>query len=64
MDQYRFGYPADFLSKFPTVIGAVAFAHHMDNTSDETTAESLLRAQENAIKAQPASAPLTSRPHI
>ena len=63
-DQYRFGYPADFLDKFPTVVGAAAFALHIDNTSDETAAEGLLRAQEGAVKAQFASVPLSSHPHI
>ena len=63
-DLYRFGYPADFLAKFPTVVGAAAFALHIDNSSDETAAEGLLRAQEEAVKAQFASVPLSSHPHI
>ena len=64
MDQCRFGYPADFLAKFPTVVGAAAFALHIDNTSDETAAESLLRAEEKAVKAQFASVARSSHPHI
>jgi len=63
-DQYRFGYPADFLAKFPTVVGAAAFAVDIDNTSDETAAEGLLRAQEEVVRAQFASTPLSSHPHI
>jgi len=64
MDQYRFGYPADFLAKFPTVVGAAAVALHIDSTSDETAAEGLLRAQEEVVRASFASAPLSSHPHI
>jgi len=63
-DQYRFGYPADFLTKFPTVVGAAAFAVDIDNSSDETAAEGLLRAQEKVVRAQFASTPLSSHHHI
>jgi lysyl-tRNA synthetase class 2 len=63
-DQHGFGYSADFLAKFPTVVGAAAFALNIDNTSDETAAEGLLRAQEEAVKATFASTPLSSHPHI
>jgi DNA/RNA-binding domain of Phe-tRNA-synthetase-like protein len=64
MNQYRFGYPADFLAKFPTVVGAAAFALNIDNLSNETAAEGLLRAQEEAVRASFASTPLSSHPHI
>jgi len=63
-DQYRFGYPDDFLAKFPTVVGGAAFALDIDNTSDETAAEGLLRAQEEVVRASFASTPLSSHPHI
>jgi DNA/RNA-binding domain of Phe-tRNA-synthetase-like protein len=63
-DTYRFGYPADFLAKFPTVVGAAAFALDIDNVSAETAAEPLLRAQEEVVRAQFASTPLSSHPHI
>jgi DNA/RNA-binding domain of Phe-tRNA-synthetase-like protein len=63
-DQYRFGYPADFLDEFPTVVGAAAFALNIDNSSNETVAEGLLRAQEEAVRASFASTPLSSHPHI
>lgn len=64
MSQYRFGYPADFLAKFPTVVGAAGFALNIDNLSDETAAEGLLRAQEKAVRASFASTPLSSHPHV
>ncbi|HUS71406.1 MAG TPA: phenylalanine--tRNA ligase beta subunit-related protein [Anaerolineae bacterium] len=63
-DQYRFGYPTDFLDKFPSVVGAAAFALGIDNLSNETAAEGLLRAQEEVVRAQFASTPLSSHPHI
>jgi len=63
-DQYRFGYPTDFLAKFPTVVGAAAFALDIDNLSNERAAEGLLRAQEEAVRATFASTPLSSHPHI
>lgn len=63
-DEYRFGYPDDFLAKFPTVVGGAAFALNIDNLSDETAAEGLLRAQEEAVRASFASTPLSSHPHI
>jgi DNA/RNA-binding domain of Phe-tRNA-synthetase-like protein len=63
-DLYRFGYPADFLAKFPTVVGAAAFAVDIDNLSNETAAEGMLRAQEEAVRAQFASKPLSGHPHI
>jgi DNA/RNA-binding domain of Phe-tRNA-synthetase-like protein len=63
-DEYRFGYPADFLAQFPTVVGAAAFALNIDNASNETAAEGLLRAQEKAVRASFASTPLSSHPHI
>ena len=64
MDQYRFGYPDDFLAKFPTVVGGAAFATGIDNESDELAAEALLRAQVEAVRASFASTPLSSHPHI
>jgi DNA/RNA-binding domain of Phe-tRNA-synthetase-like protein len=63
-DQYRFGYPADFLANFPTVVGGAAFALNIDNLSNETAAEGLLRAQEEAVRASFASTPLSSHPHV
>jgi DNA/RNA-binding domain of Phe-tRNA-synthetase-like protein len=63
-DTYRFGYPADFLAKLSTVVGAAAFALDIDNLSNETAAEPLLRAQEEVVRAQFASTPLSSHPHI
>jgi DNA/RNA-binding domain of Phe-tRNA-synthetase-like protein len=62
--QHGFGYSADFLAKFPTVIGAAAFALNIDNASDETAAEGLLRDQEEAVRATFVSTPLSSHPHI
>jgi DNA/RNA-binding domain of Phe-tRNA-synthetase-like protein len=43
---------------------AAAFALNIDNASDETAAEGLLRAQEEAVRATFASTPLSSHPHI
>lgn len=63
-DLYRFGYPTDFLAKFPSVVGAAAFVLGIDNSSNETAAEGLLRAQEEVVRAQFASTPLSSHPHI
>jgi DNA/RNA-binding domain of Phe-tRNA-synthetase-like protein len=62
--QHGFGYSAEFLAKFPTVIGAAAFALDIDNVSDETAAKGLLRAQEEVVRASFASLPLSSHPHI
>lgn len=64
MDQYRFGYSADLLAQFPTVVAGAAFAVNVDNQSDETATEALIRAQEEAVKAQFESFPLSSDPHI
>jgi DNA/RNA-binding domain of Phe-tRNA-synthetase-like protein len=64
MDQYRFGYHADLLAQFPTIVAAAAFALRIDNESDERAAEGLLRVQEKVVKAQFASVPLSSHPHI
>jgi DNA/RNA-binding domain of Phe-tRNA-synthetase-like protein len=62
--QYRFGYQADLLDRFPTVVAAAAFALGVDNQSEERAAEPLLRAQEEAVRAQFVSEPLSSHPHI
>ena len=64
MDEHRFGYPDDFLAKFPTVVGAAAFATGIDNESNELAAEALLRAQVEAVRASFASTPLSSHPHV
>ncbi|HUS71269.1 MAG TPA: phenylalanine--tRNA ligase beta subunit-related protein [Anaerolineae bacterium] len=64
MDQYRFGYHADLLAQFPTIVAGAAFALRIDNKSEERAAEGLVRAQEKAAKAQFASVPLSSHPHI
>jgi DNA/RNA-binding domain of Phe-tRNA-synthetase-like protein len=62
--QYRFGYHADLVDKFPTVVAGAAFVLGIDNQSQERAAELLLRAQEEAVRAQFASKPLSSHPHI
>jgi DNA/RNA-binding domain of Phe-tRNA-synthetase-like protein len=64
MDQYRFEYADDLLAQYPTAVAGVAFALNIDNTSDETVAESLLRAQEEVVRASFASTPLSSHPHV
>ena len=64
MDQYRFGYAADLLAKFPTIVAGAAFALRIDNEAEERAAEGLLRVQEKVVKAQFASVPLSSHPHI
>jgi lysyl-tRNA synthetase class 2 len=64
MDQYRFGYHADLLAQFPTIVAAAAFALRIHNESEERAAEGLLRAQEQVVMAQFASVPLSSHPHI
>jgi len=64
MDRYRFGYHADLLAQFPTIVAGAAFALGIDNESEEKSAEGLVRAQEQAVKAQFASVPLSSHPHI
>ena len=64
MDQYRFGYHADLLAQFPTVAAGAAFALGIDNQSNERAAEDLLKAQVETVKAQFASEPLSSHPHI
>jgi len=64
MNQYRFGYSADLLARFPTVVAGAAFALGIDNSSDERAAEGPLRAQEQVVRAQFASVPLSSHPHI
>jgi DNA/RNA-binding domain of Phe-tRNA-synthetase-like protein len=64
MDQYRFEYADDLLALYPTAVAGVAFALSIDNTSDETVAESLLRAQEEVVRATFASTPLSSHPHV
>jgi lysyl-tRNA synthetase class 2 len=64
MDQYRFGYHADLLAKLPTIVAGAAFAFSIDNQSDERATEALVRAQEQAVKAQFASAPLSNHSHI
>ena len=51
-DQYRFGYPADFLAKFPTVVAGAAFALRIDNDSDERATESLIRTQEQTVNVE------------
>jgi lysyl-tRNA synthetase class 2 len=64
MDQYRFGYHADLLARFPTIVAGAAFALRIDNESEETATEGLLRVQEQVVKAQFGSVPLSSHPHI
>jgi lysyl-tRNA synthetase class 2 len=64
MADYRFGYHPDLLAQFPTVVAGAAFALGIDNQSEETSAEGLVRAQEEVVKAQFASVPLSSHPHI
>jgi DNA/RNA-binding domain of Phe-tRNA-synthetase-like protein len=62
--QYRFGYQADLLDKFPTVVAGAAFALAIDNQFEERAAAVLLRGQEEAVRAQFALEPLSSHPHI
>ena len=64
MDQYRFGYHADLLAQFPTIVAGAAFALGIDNQSEERAAEPLLKAQVDRVTAQFATAPLSSHPHI
>ena len=64
MDQYRFGYHADLLAQFPTIVAGAAFALGIDNQSEERAAEALLRAQVETVEAQFATEPLSSHPHI
>ena len=64
MDQYRFGYHADLLTQFPTIVAGAAFVLGIDNQSEERAAEALLKAQVETVKAQFASEPLSSHPHI
>lgn len=63
-NQHRFGYHPDLLAQFPTLTAGVAFAYGIDNESDETVVESLLRAQEDLVKASYASRPISGHPHI
>jgi len=63
-EQYRFGYHPDLLARFPTLTAGVVFAEGIDNTSDDAAVEGLLRAQEDVIKANYASVPVSSHPHI
>jgi len=63
-EPYRFGYHPDLLARFPTLTAGVAFAKRIDNESDSVEVESLLRAQEDAIKELFASTPISSHPHI
>lgn len=64
MERYRFGYHADLLGQFPTIVAGAAFALGMDNESQETVAESLLRAQEQVVRGLFGSVPLSSHPHV
>jgi DNA/RNA-binding domain of Phe-tRNA-synthetase-like protein len=64
MEQYSFGYDPDLLAQFPTVVAGAAFALRIDNHSEERAAEGLVRAQEEVVRAQFASVPLSSHPHI
>ncbi|MCJ7619801.1 MAG: hypothetical protein MUP64_06255, partial [Anaerolineae bacterium] len=64
MDRYRFGYHADLLAQFPTIVAGAAFALGLDNESDERAAEALVRGQEQVVKAQFGSVPLSSHAHI
>ena len=64
MDRYRFGYHADLLAQFPTIVAGAAFALGIDNQSNERAAEALVRAQVETVRAQFASQPLSSHPHI
>jgi lysyl-tRNA synthetase class 2 len=64
VDRYRFGYHADLLAQFPTIVAGAAFALGIDNQSDERATEALIRAQEEVVKAQFGSVPLSSHPHI
>ena len=64
MGQYRFGYNADLLAQFPTVVAGAVFALSVDNQSDERATEALIRAQEQAVKTAFSSAPLSSHSHI
>lgn len=57
MDRYRFGYHADLLAQYPTIRAAVAFALHIDDTSDGTVAQGILRAQQGATQGSCASRP-------
>lgn len=52
MDGYRFGYHADLLAQFPTIVAGAAFASSIDNQSDERATEVLIRAQEQTVNAQ------------
>jgi len=64
MHRYRFGYHADLLAQFPTIVAGAGFALGIDNESEERAAEALVRAHEQVAKAQFASVPLSSHPHI
>ena len=64
MDQYRFGYHADLLGQFPTIVAGAAFVLGIDNQSEERAAGALLQAQVETVKAQFATAALSSHPHI
>jgi hypothetical protein len=57
MDRYRFGYHADLLAQFPTIVAGAAFALRIDNESEETATEGLLRVQEQVVKVSFASGP-------
>ncbi len=63
-DPYRFGYHPDLLAQFPTLTAGVVFAKGIDNISEDTATEGLLRAQEDMIKTSYASTPISSHPHI
>ncbi len=63
-NQHRFGYHPELLERFPNVTAGVAFATGIDNESEARAAERLLRAEEEAVKARFASAPISSHPHI
>ncbi|HJX38458.1 MAG TPA: hypothetical protein VJ714_07655, partial [Anaerolineae bacterium] len=64
MHRYRFGYHADLLAQFPTIVAGAGFALGIDNESEERAAQALVRAQEQVAKAQFGSEPLSSHPHI
>lgn len=63
-EQYRFGYHPDLLARFPSLTAGVVFAKAIDNMSEGTAAEGLLRAQEDVTTASYASIPISSHPHI
>jgi len=63
-EQYRFGYHPDLLARFPTLTAGVVFLMGMDNASENAEVERLLHSQGEVVKANYASRPISSHPHI